>query len=199
MFYTLLPAGNYRLEYNLKLAAIIAAIAGAAFVSIVASGAVFNKSEIHSDNMSGSIGLKGHVTLVLSDEFGNVKDYREIDNLVVDTGFEEVAKLAFATGSSTKFDYIAVGSGSTAPTAGDTALETQLDSRKQDTTPSYDSGTKKITIDVTFAAGESTGTIRESGVFNASSGGQMFSRQTFAEINKGASDSLTITWEITLS
>ncbi|MEM2759880.1 MAG: hypothetical protein QXU32_00035 [Nitrososphaerales archaeon] len=183
---------------NYKLAAIVAVVAAVSIVGMAASGNIF-KTGVQTNDTSASMGLKGHVTLVLLDEFGNVKDYRQFDNLVVNTGFEEVAKLAFATGSSTKFDFIAVGSGSTAPAAGDTALQTQVGNRKQDSTPTYNSGTKKVTIDVTFNAGESTGTIRESGLFNASTGGQMFARQTFSDINKGASDSLTVTWEITLS
>jgi hypothetical protein len=50
-----------------------------------------------------------------------------------------------------------------------------------------------------FPAGTGTGAIVEAGLFNASSGGDMLCRTTFAVVNKGANDSITITWTVTVS
>jgi hypothetical protein len=50
----------------------------------------------------------------------------------------------------------------------------------------------------TYAAGTGTGAITEAGIFNASSSGTLLSHVVFSAINKGAADSLTITWTITV-
>ena len=54
-------------------------------------------------------------------------------------------------------------------------------------------------MSIHFAAGSGTGAITEAGVFNASSGGTMLCRTVFSVVNKGADDSMTITWTITVS
>ena len=48
-------------------------------------------------------------------------------------------------------------------------------------------------------AGEGTGALTEAGIFNASSSGTMLCRTEFSVVNKGASDSMTITWTVTVS
>jgi len=50
-----------------------------------------------------------------------------------------------------------------------------------------------------FGAGEGTGSITEAGIFNASSSGTLLCRTVFSVVNKGASDSMTITWTVTVS
>ena len=47
--------------------------------------------------------------------------------------------------------------------------------------------------------GPGTGAITEAGLFDAASGGDMLARTVFSVVNKGASDSITITWTITIS
>jgi len=91
-----------------------------------------------------------------------------------------------------------VGTGTTNPDAADTALETQVGSRKAFTTTAASSAAV-VTYICAFAAGEGTGALTEAGVFNASSSGTMLCRTEFAVVNKGASDSMTITWTVTVS
>ena len=50
-----------------------------------------------------------------------------------------------------------------------------------------------------FAAGTGTGAITEAGILNASSGGTLLCRTVFSVVNKAASDSMTITWTVTIS
>jgi hypothetical protein len=47
--------------------------------------------------------------------------------------------------------------------------------------------------------GVGTGAISEAGIFNASSGGTMLCRTVFPVVNKQASDTIAITWTITIS
>lgn len=164
----------------------------------------------NSGPASEDIGLKGKVDMVLYDSSGAVKDERHFDNLIVNTGLEGVAsRIAPHDGSvnpTSPFNYIALGTSNTAVAATDTALSAELPigasySRLQDTLASYSAteAGKKLILSVTFLPGQATGTLRESGVFNAASGGDMLSRQTFADMQKAAGDTLTVTWTITLS
>ena len=93
--------------------------------------------------------------------------------------------------------HMAVGTGSTAAAAGNTALETQLGSRVALTSTTVTSNSTAYVA--TFGAGVGTGALTEAGIFNASTSGTMLCRTLFAVINKGAADTMTITWTITIS
>ena len=59
--------------------------------------------------------------------------------------------------------------------------------------------TNVVTYVGDWAAGDGTNSaIAEAGIFNASSVGTMLARATFTAINKGASDTLKITWTVTV-
>jgi hypothetical protein len=166
---------------------------------------------VANDNaVSEGLRLKGTVDMMLYDEFGEVKDERHFNNLIVNTGLEAVAsRIAPHDGTinpTSPFNYIALGTSSTAVSATDVALSAELPtgvaySRLQDTQAAYsDTGAgKKLILSVTFLPGQATGTLRESGIFNAATDGNMLARQTFADMQKAADDTLTITWTITLS
>jgi hypothetical protein len=119
---------------------------------------------------------------------------QEVDNLVVTAGKEFVAARMIGT-SADVMDNMAIGSGSTAAAAGDTALGSELD--RQSATSSASGAV--VTYSATFAAGNGTGAVTEAGLFNASSGGSMLCRTVFSVVNKGASDSMTISWAVTVS
>ena len=50
-----------------------------------------------------------------------------------------------------------------------------------------------------FEGGDATGAVTEAGIFNAATSGTMLCRTTFDVINKGASDTMSVTWTITVS
>ena len=118
---------------------------------------------------------------------------QEADNLVVTTGKEFVASRMIGTSASV-MDNMAIGSGSTAA-ASDTALGSELN--RQSATSSVSGAV--VTFSATFAAGSGTGAVTEAALFNASSSGTMLCRTTFAVVNKSASDSMTISWAVTVS
>ena len=95
---------------------------------------------------------------------------------------------------------MAIGSGTTGQVVGDTALETEIN-RKAFTSKSQGAGAdaNKVIYITEWAPGEGTGAITEAGIFNATSAGPLLCRTTFAVKNKGAGDSLTLTWTITIS
>ena len=158
---------------------------------------------------SEGFGLRGQVDMVLYDKSGQVKDERHLDNLIVNTGIEGVAsRIAPHDGSvnpSSPYNYIALGTGSTAADKAQTTLVSELPTgvsyaRINDSTAQYVTAAgNKLILSVTFPPGQATGTLRESGLFNAATGGNMLARQTFTDIQKASGDTLTVTWTITLS
>lgn len=141
--------------------------------------------------------VHGAVTLVLQRKDGACIAYRH-NNMVLDGGIDFLCN-AFGAGSTrpNAMSHIAVGTGTTAVAAGDTELATEL--LRKAASYSHSTGTTKLMVQTTFNAGEATGAITEAGICNASSGGIFFDRVTFPVINKGASDVLTVTFEITLT
>ena len=140
-------------------------------------------------------GANGRLNIVLRDESGAVKEDVTVDNLVVDDGLAYIASRMAGT-SLGVMSHMAVGDGTTNPAAGDSALESQLGRVALTSTTVTDNAVEYV---ATFGAGTGTGAVTEAGIFNASSGGTMLCRTEFAVINKGASDSMTITWTVTIS
>ena len=146
--------------------------------------------------MKDQLKLHGELHIVVKDKNGNVKESRKEKNLVVSSGLNFICSRMKDT-TDGAMSHMALGSGTVAAAAGDTALGTQLGSREalDSTTVS----TNTIEYVSSFEAGEGTGAVTEAGIFNAASGGTMLCRVVFAEINKAADDTMSITWTITLT
>lgn len=120
-------------------------------------------------------------------------------NMIVTAGKDWVtARLKDATPSDLEMSYMAVGTDSTAAAAGQTALLAELD-RNALSTAGGTVSTNTITYDCTWAAGDGTGALTEAGIFNDPSAGTMAARTVFSTINKGAGDTVTISWVWTIS
>lgn len=144
-----------------------------------------------------NMNLKGHIHITLRGSDGNIKEERDINNVVVTVGKTYLATWLTAATQATSFmSWIGLGSGVTAANASDTNLETPVGARLQGT---LSSSSNIWTNSRTFGAGASTGTISEAGLFSVVSGGTMFAHQVFTGIPKGASDVLDITWSVTLN
>lgn len=140
--------------------------------------------------------ITGVVTLKHFDAAGNVISEQTVKNLVVSTGREFIANRT-SGGSTAVMSHMALGAGNTAAALAQTALVTPLGSRKALSSTTATSNT--VTYIATFAAGEATGAVVEAGIFNALTSGTMLCRTVFDVINKGAADSLVVTWVITVS
>ncbi len=147
-------------------------------------------------NRRGYTPVRGNLHIVLRDENGRIK--REINkrNLVVTTGKALIAERMLASPSKGAITHMALGTGGTTPVFGDTVLETEIDRNALDTATRSGAA---LTYTASWAAGDGTGAITEAGLFNAASAGDLLARQTFSVINKGASDTLQITWQITIT
>lgn len=147
-----------------------------------------------------SLKLRGDLQINVIGKDGKVKESRHEKNLVVNTGLGFIASRMEGT-SAAVMSHMAVGSGTTAAAAGDTDLETILGAREaiDSTTANGASGNGTVVYVSSFEASESTGAVTEAGIFNALTGGDMLCRTVFPVVNKGADDTLSITWTITLS
>jgi hypothetical protein len=146
--------------------------------------------------LNENLKLRGDVALVLKDKNGNVKEKREINNLIVSAGLEFICSRMAGT-SANVMSHMALGSGTTAAAAGQTDLVSILGSREALDSSTASSNT--ITYVSSFEAGEGTGAVTEAGIFNAASSGDMLCRTVFSVVNKEADDTMSVTWTITLT
>ena len=147
---------------------------------------------IHDD-----LKLKGRLDIVVTSEDGVVKQEESVENLVVTTGKNFVASRMAGTSSSV-MSHMAIGTDSTAASAGDTSLGSES-ARVALTSTTVNNN--DVVYVATFPAGtpSSAAAVTAAGIFNASSGGTMLCHTVFSVINKGTSDSLTITWTVSAS
>ena len=142
--------------------------------------------------LNSEVTLTGHVTVAINGEV-----VQEIPNLVVTTGKGYVvSRMKDAT--ATAMTHLAVGTNNAAAAAGNTALGAEV-GRVALTSTTVVSAAGTITYVATLTAGTGTGALTEAGLFNASSGGTMLCRTVYSTVNKGANDSMTLTWVLTAS
>jgi len=139
--------------------------------------------------------LTGKLDIQIFDRSGLLKDHRTVNNLVVAGGLNHIVSRMTGT-SAGVMSHMAVGTGTTVVGSSQTALvaETSRVSINSTTT-----GSGSVTYTATFPAGTATAALTEAGIFNALSAGTMLCRTVFATVNKGALDTMIITWTITLA
>lgn len=139
--------------------------------------------------------VTGSVNVVVRGDDGAVKQEFTVPNLVVDTGLDFIASRMKDT-TDTAMSHMAVGTDNTAAEAADTALGTEI-ARVALATPTVTNNA--IAYVASYPAGTGTGALTEAGIFNDATTGDMLCRTVFAVINKGAADSMTVTWTVTIS
>ena len=142
-----------------------------------------------------TIKMTGDLKIVLTDENGQIKHEQEVKNLVVTVGKNLIASRLKDT-TDAAMTHMAIGSGTTAAANGDTALGTELGRVSLTSTTVT---TNNVAYVATFPAGTGTGAVTEAGLFNDVSAGTMLCRTVFSVINKGAADTLGITWTVTVN
>lgn len=144
--------------------------------------------------MKDCFNLKGMFTGTLFKADGSVETVFK-QNLVVTTGLTLALRALFDASATEKLSYIAIGTGTAAVTASDTALVSEA-ARVQGTTTLNGTST---TITATFSAGIGTGAISEAGILTASSAGILFDRVVFSVKNKEADDVFQVSFTVTVS
>ena len=187
-------------------------------VAVVSAGSVFafsQNTEQSQQPTQESGKILGHIIMIVKDSDGNIKQYLQTDNKVVNNGLKATTAKLFGNsletlsgGTAGIFGVVGVGTGTNAPVANDIGLQTQR-AAKIISTPTNNTSTIGAQISATWAAGKlanatsTTAAITEAGLFdstiNATSSSNMFARQQFSAINVGTSDSLQVSWTITFN
>lgn len=143
--------------------------------------------------MNSSIQVEGRVSWTIYGPDGK-RRCGGSKNTVVSGGKNALAQWLAASSQSGAFmPYIAVGTGTDAVEASQTALVAQVAAVLGATA----SALNVFTVTATFGAGVGTGSLREAGLFQTD-GGTMFSRSLFT-LDKGADESAVIEWHVTFS
>lgn len=143
--------------------------------------------------------LKGKYFITLFGPDGEIKQELSGENVVTTVGKEFLASFLYSAsaGASTfTCKYIGIGTGASAESAADTALGTEAS--RATGTVSYVSN-QIYQVKATFATGSGTGAIVEYGLFSSNANGTMLSRDVENVVNKGANDTLTVTYQLTIS
>ena len=140
---------------------------------------------------------RGSVNFKLLGPDGRTLLEKHDPNLVVTAGLGFVTSRMSGVASAV-MSHMAVGTSNTAAAMGQTALVAEvarvaLDSTTQVTTTVTNDSIQYV---ATFPAGTGTGALQEAGLLNNSSGGTMLCRTVYSVINKGALDSLVVTWKV---
>jgi hypothetical protein len=144
--------------------------------------------------------LKGIFSLEIRDTEGQLKEKWEVENLVTNAGFAQLALLA-GDASATPFTYLAVGTSSTAPNVADTTLTAEItDTGLERVAGTVSRVTTTVTNDtyqiayVWTATGSKT--VEEIGVFNASSAGTMLCHALTTSKSLSSGESLSATYKL---
>jgi len=202
---------------KLLVAIIGAIIAVGALSASLTMGYSDNISKMSVNPLQSSARMLGHVTLTAYDENGNIKAYRQTDNVITNQLDDCFAKLAFAgvsgtacTGgaSASMFSKMAIGAKASPVTSEDQiALGLYITSPGSSTgfdsavlTPATGTGGSSLLITSTFRPGVVT-PVTEAAIQSTSlTDGTALEAATqgFTTINLGASDTLTIAWTINI-
>jgi hypothetical protein len=139
---------------------------------------------------------KGTLQILLTGPDGVIKTNHNVDNLVVTTGKQWLAARMYDSATPNEMSHMAVGTDNTAADVSDTTLAVEA-ARVALTSTTVSTNTTQYLA--AFPAGTGTGALVEAGILNAGSAGTLLCRTVFPVVNKGADDTLSITWTITIN
>lgn len=145
--------------------------------------------------INDQIKATGELSIFLHDSNNVLKQHIFVPNLVVTVGKEFIASRMIGV-TDNVMSHMAVGTSNLDLVAANTALSAEI-GRVALTSSVRTNNTVRYTA--TFAPGEGTGALVEAGILNDATTGTMLCRTTFLVVNKDASDTLTINWDVTIN
>ena len=136
--------------------------------------------------------LEPNILIELFDENGNNKQSVLAHNTVTSAGDAGIMDQVLASPTLAKMGWMAIGTGTPGATLlGAEVARVVFDSKLR--------STNVVTVVCTFPAGTGTGAITEAGTFDVVTANtvNMWMSASFSVVNKGASDTLKITWTLT--
>lgn len=145
--------------------------------------------ELHSQ-----LKLTGELVIKKFDENNKLNQVVKTNNLVVTAGKQYIAN-RITTNSTVVMSHMAIGNNSTSAVLTDTALQHELG---RAVLGDVSIAGTAITYTAVFGPGVGTGNIVEAGIFNDDTTGIMLCRTTFPVITKLITESIAITWTVTV-
>jgi len=141
--------------------------------------------------------LRAHVNVTIAKMDARTDRLREIvraHNLVSNVGLNQLRD-ALAGEAVTFPTHFALGTGATPAAAGDTTLEAEA--YREQITQTTKPGTGHVQYRQYLSSQDGNGhTFAEAGLFNASTGGDLFARVTFPADEKTNAEAWTLTWDV---
>jgi len=188
-------------------------------ISVILTGGIFAVAQEMEPTVSGlatQAGIYGHVTAVITDSDGNVKQYIQTDNAILDLAkanmVEDLFGVASAGDPAQDYTFVSLGTNSTAHVETDAASDF---TESSPLCPREDAGVTSGTIGTTATPGQIVlniqvqflgvttncdSTFQEAALFNLSSGGDMFAlTKLTSPVTLVSGDTLTLDWDITFT
>lgn len=145
------------------------------------------------------IKLRGSLRIHVKDLEGNILQEIKHDNLMVNSGRAwALGQLTTNLITTRSFNWIAVGSNTSAPVTSDTVLGNEvtrlafaalISTTLTGATPSWQA-------QITLATNQANTTLSEAGIFNDAAAGTMLSHVTFASFVKATSNTIAISYTV---
>jgi len=163
-------------------------------------GRVRSKEYVGGLVIQGSMPLQGRLYAVVKRKDGRIEDLGLICKKCVTDAFVQYLVDSMQDSSTYPMDVFkwhASGTGTTAESASDTALENEVESRVEGTQEEGESANIYQSVaTITYSASYS---ITEHGIFSASTGGTLLDRSVFSAINVDSGDSIQFTYKLTVN
>lgn len=146
------------------------------------------------------IKMRGSIRMTLGDMDEKILKEMLFENLLVTVGrawvLGQLESVNIVT--SQTISYLAIGSGTNAPTTADTGLNNEVTRISVGTflTTGLTNSPPSWQAQVSFATNQANTTLAEVGLFNSSAGGTMLAHATYASFVKATSNTLNISYTI---
>lgn len=146
------------------------------------------------------IKMRGSIRMTLGDMDEKILKEMLFENLLVTVGrawvLGQLESINIVT--SQTISYLAIGSGTNAPTTADTGLNNEVTRISIGTflTTGLTNSPPSWQAQVSFATNQANTTLAEVGLFNSSAGGTMLAHATYASFVKATSNTLNISYTI---
>jgi hypothetical protein len=149
-----------------------------------------------------NVKMQGAFQLDVCDAMGNLKNRVTTFNTIMNGGKADMAALLLAdlSASAARYDWVAIGTGNTAPNATQSVLVSEAyrgagTGTRITTSVANDTARLSASASITHASI----VIQEAGVFNAASSGTMLARATFSAITASSGDTVNTIYSIQFS
>jgi len=151
--------------------------------------------------------VSGWVEIILKDRRGRVKRHIKgnLKNIITNVGLACMVRLVFTGLTEDKFGYLAIGTGTAGESSTDTALKAEIKRKTAtvtQTTTTVEGDTALLQATFSSADGLSgTHNVSETGILNASSGGDLLARKILPSlpVNWDQGDTLTVKYYVNIT